>query len=104
MYPYELFNQEYRQAKQKLADSFKAENVEPPMRSPKTSITLAWARWQQRRSEVVRAFRSINRLASKVRNTEQEWVKRLICEIEAELTKIKNALSECGGLEEDKEQ
>ena len=98
MYPLHQLVNELRQAKTKLQDSFKPS--EPanivPVRSPKTSIILAFARWQKQRAMVQKAFRSIALLAAKAHNTEQQWVLRLISEIEAEIDRIKNALSDCG--------
>ena len=80
MYPFHfLGNHEFYESKAKLRDSFNpAEppaNVIPmPMRSHKTSIMLALAKWREQRGMVRQAFRTIGLIAAKARHAEHRWV------------------------------
>ena len=97
-YPFSLLNMQLKQGKDHVARLFdpKAPEQEPPPRSPKTSIILAFAHWQQQRPFVQNHFWAIRRIAAQARNTEYRWVMRLISEIEEEIGKVKTRLDECG--------
>ena len=97
-YPFSILTMQLEQGKDRVAGLFdpKAPAQEPPSRSPKTSITLAFAHWQRQRTFVQNHFWAIRRIAAQARNTEYRWVMRLISEIEEEIGKVKTRLDECG--------
>ena len=96
-YPFSLLTMQLQQGKDRVAGLFdpKAPAQEPPSRSPKTSIILAFVHWQRQRTYIQDRFWAIRRLAAQARHTEYRWVMRLISEIEEEIGKVKTKLDEC---------
>jgi hypothetical protein len=98
MYPYYQLFDSLKNAKAGLEQTCDPPEPGPEpleQRSPKTSIILSYATWNLHGPSIQRAFARVRRLATKASNTEYEWIRRLVSEIETEIGRIKDKLEEC---------